>query len=788
MAAIGRIRKHGVLLMIIIGVALLAFIVGDLTRIIPSITNQNLLAKVGGESIRMENRENTYTAYYNQNRALMTFLNGTTSTDDAFEQSIHDFTWQQVKQEVLLDEQLENLGILFHDDLIANINSQLIESLSSQTKPSTNAEQYLMQMCYRLLQTNPNNTIETIIGALQSIDDYRGNDIYNMYKAIERIAVLDAKSKAYFGLVEGSTYFSTPLVKQIADNNTIATMQFAAINPNDPTFKDIKVTVEDKEIKDFFDAHKDRYYVKEDCRDIDFAIFPVVPTTKDRKDIADTVNHIFQRFATTNSIRDFARTEKRISNERLFSVSEGSFWSYNDYTANHVQLDTLMYLQHGKSALQKYQITQNENYSLPAPLDSAIFKTPAGTLIPPYLDGNFWYFGKVRDIAARPDSIRTTFLTIDFKVGQNSTSTRTKEQAKALADSLQQSLQSNPDPMAIFTLFPSYKNERFFQKDSTHWFEDAPDTMYNHLIATPIGGFYQYEAQDCYLIFQVLQKTQLVEKRQYVLYPVPVEASKATIEDLRSKANSLAAESDNVEKLNKLAQSKGAIIIKQTHVTNMQGVISTNMQESLMCREAISWAFEKETELGHVSRTSFDGRFMYSMYNQQPQLGDEAIIVAGLSKIQERGKAEFDNVKDIIKEELTAQKKKDAIEQQLKGEIAKSTIPELASKYNAQVRDSVKVSLMQSNPYGIENSAIGKIYTLAANSKPNVVSGKDNVYLVSIYNEEKGTATPTLGLEKNVLREVVMGRSRGMQQIVLDELESKITIIDRRHNFYKGNQ
>ena len=53
MAAIGRIRKHGVLLMVIIGVALLAFIIGDLTKITPSITNQNLMAKVDGEKMRV---------------------------------------------------------------------------------------------------------------------------------------------------------------------------------------------------------------------------------------------------------------------------------------------------------------------------------------------------------------------------------------------------------------------------------------------------------------------------------------------------------------------------------------------------------------------------------------------------------------------------------------------------------------------------------------------------------------------------------------------------------------
>jgi len=98
MAAIGRIRKHGVLLMVIIGVALLAFIIGDLTKITPSITNQNLMAKVDGEKMRVGGSENTYSVYYNQNRELMMLVQGTSTSDDEIDQQIHSLSWQQVNK------------------------------------------------------------------------------------------------------------------------------------------------------------------------------------------------------------------------------------------------------------------------------------------------------------------------------------------------------------------------------------------------------------------------------------------------------------------------------------------------------------------------------------------------------------------------------------------------------------------------------------------------------------------------------------------------------------------
>ena len=782
MAAIGRIRKHGVALMIIIGIALLAFIVGDLTRIIPSITNRNLLGKVGSKTIRMDGRENTYTSYFEQNRTLFTYVNNLTSTDDEFDQNLHDFTWEQIKQEAILDKQLNKLGITFHDEMVENISSELIGSLTSQKAMRSNAQQYLIVMCQRLLQ-NSGNSFDALMEALNNINDYRGTDIYNMYKAIERMAVLEAKGNAYFSLVSGSTYFSTPLLKQVGSEKTVM-MQMAQVNPNAPAFNDIQVNVDEKEAKAFFKKHADRYIPKEDGRDIDFAIFPIIATAQDRQDIEDTVKAIYSRFAEASSISEFVKFERKIEKNRKFTADEAYFWSYNDQKAKHLQLDTLMYLKHGESALQHYGVDDKEaSYSLPGKLDSAIFRSPAGTMIAPYLDGDFWYFGKVREVALRPDSIQTTFLTIPFKYGQN-TVTMEKEEAKALADSLAHEVMTTT---SIFTLLPQYKNDRIFGVDSTFWFEDMPDTLYNKLIKTGVGQVYIHEAMDCYLVMQVLSKTQANEKRQYVLYPVPIEASKATIESLRMAANELASASDNVEKLEELAQTKGAYLIPQTDVKNMQGTISTGAQQSVMCREAISWAFDKDTKVNSVSRTAFEGRITISGYNQPKHLAEHAFIVAGLKRVKETGKAEFENVKDLIIDELTTEKKIAAISEKLTSELASASVQDLAVKYGFQLRDSLRVSLAQNMPFGIDNAIAGKISTLEANGKPAVVSSKRAICIATVYSAEEGQPSESLGMERNILRDVVIGRGANEQVFAMDDLQKGIKIVDRRHNFYRAN-
>ena len=441
-------------------------------------------------------------------------------------------------------------------------------------------------------------------------------------------------------------------------------------------------------------------------------------------------------------------------------------------------------MKHGKSALQYYGVEDKEAaYNLPSKLDSAIYHSPAGTMITPYLDGNFWYFGKLRDIAMRPDSIQTTFLTIPFKYGQN-TVTMEKEDAKALADSLAHVVTTTT---SIFTLLPEYKNDRIFATDSTFWFEDMPDTLYEKLIHTGIGQVYVHEAMDCYLVMQVLSKTQANEKRQYVLYPVPIEASKNTVESLRMAANELASASDNVEKLEELAQTKGALLIPQTDVKNMQGSISTGMQESLMCREAISWAFDKETNVNTVSRTAFEGRFAYNGYNQPKQLGAHVFIVAGLKRVKEANKADFANVKDIIIEELTTEKKIAAINEKLTGELASTNIREVANKYGLRIRDSLHISFAQNMPYGLDNAVIGKMSTMEPNGKPTVVSSNRSICIATLYNTEAGTPTEGFTMERSILRDVTIGRGGNEQNLAMEDLQKGFKIVDRRHNFYRAN-
>ena len=807
MAAIGKIRKHGVALMIIIGIALLAFIVGDLTHVIPSITNRYLVVQVNDNKVRYD-RDNTYQTYYEQNRLLFSFLQDNISGDEDFDAQIHEYTWEQFKHETLLDEQLNQLGMGFSDEMIEGINEKLTSSLKSQ--PTNNAEYYLFSVAQKFVQQGASG--EQIIQAFENINDYRGQgDIYNIYKAIERIAVMDAKENTYFGLAANSLYFSKSLMEQMNKDNDKISVNLASIDINNPAFDNLKIEVSDNEAKEYFKAHKDHFTTHTTVRDIDFAVVPIAASETDAKAVKDTVDAIYNRFQQSANINDFAQNEVKIDRKRVFNYNAAqqnlhNVFNYDYKKASFAQIDTALYLERGKTAYAKFYTNEQNPPRMPAALDSFIYTHGAGTFISPAMyENGIYYFGKINAVAVRPDSIQVIGLAVDFKVegNENSKSTRTKEDAKTLADSIANAI--NGQPMSAATaLMSKYPNA--FGNDTTFWFTDlATDTtshnLYNNLMATANGQTYVFtqEQNGVYIVFQVMDKRAFMEKRQYVLYPVPVRISNETDKLARAKANNISKNSPDVAKMNEIAQKESAILVHGTDVTNMQSSVSLdNFNFMLMCRPAISWAFDEDKKIqnktNQVSTTVFKGQiYHFNQMTGERIVDNDAYIIAGIKSIVKAQDPKFEDVKDRVIAEVKAEKRAAAVEEQLKKELAGSNMAALATKYQARV-DSMNINFSEFNQM-LETAVVGKIAGLPADGKANIVSSKNRVYLAAVQKVEKNTQPMNENAMMNsaFMTTLKQRLQQGdnlitiVKSLVYNDLQNDAKIVDRRHVFYKSN-
>ena len=719
MAAIGAIRKHGVLLLVIIGLALLAFILGDLSNVTRTFSSKYVMAKIDGKKMDQQ-----YSKQYEENLALMRILQKKSTFEDNETYQIHEMTWQQMLQEKAVDKELEKLGLTYTPQMIEDFKENMLASLSTQ-QPN----QFLAQFANALAeQYGPENAMSIISNMETLANREDAKDIYNAYQALVRFALGAEKQQHYMALAQNSIYFSTPLAKQLAKDNSIALVSLMTVNPELTAFQNLKPEVSEKEMKEFYNIHKKELFnVQSKNRDINVAVFPINPTQADLKAIEDSVRKDFTTFTQAESIAE-----------------------YNTARGNGA-LDSTYY--------KESDITLNE-------LDSLIFKVPVGSYIEPFTYENVkWYFGKVFGASNRPDSVLVATIELPFKTAQNQEAPYSKKEARLLADSLRQVIASGT---SIFSLQPSYLYGRE-QGDTTFWLPERgtmPD-LYNSLLTTPNGGIYVYKAAAGYVVFQVLDRTQLIEKRQFVIYDYDINPSEATINALRSQANEFAASVTNNEELIANAAKQGIQVVNGERVSSM----TANIGQLPNCRDIVSWAFGDDVKEDAISDVFNVNKMFFA--------------VASVAKVREQGMQKYKEVKDDIKTLLERQNKVALVAEQLNKDLASGDMAAVAQKYNIPVSDSVTLSF--AGDYymnrGVEGKAIGQIFSMSAN-KPAAVSGNNVAYVVNVLDKRDGQASENLMLEKNYLQNAVLGRDRN-ENTLFNYLVSELNVLDNRVRFYQ---
>lgn len=702
MAAISSIRKHGVALMLIIGFALLAFILGDLSQVTRTFSNKNVMTKIDGKNL-----DRVYSEQYEQNTALMRLLQNKSSFDENETYQIHEMTWRQMLQDAVMDKQLKALGLQYTDEMVEDFKADMIASLTTN-QPN----QFLGQFANALAQLyGPENTM----AILSNIEDYANNDqvrdIYNAYQAIVRFALSAEKSSHYSALAQNTIYFSDAMAKQISKDNRQAMVSMMPVNPQAAAFNAITPAVSDKEMKDFYKIHKtDLFKVHEKSRDIDVAVFPINPTAADLKAIEDSVNADFQKFMTFTSLADYSAEKGNGSVDSTY------------YKSDDINIEAL---------------------------DSLIFKSAVGSYIAPFnYENQRWYFGKVFGGASRPDSINVATIELPFRTSENTSAKYSKSEAKKLADSLKNVIASNQ--ASIFELQPNYLNGRE-QSDTTFWLPERGtiSEIYNGLLATPLGGVYVYKAVGGYIVFQVIGRTAPIEKRQFVLYDYDITASEATVNSIKSQANQFAASVSSAEELTSAAAKKGIQTVRGLNVLSM----ASNISQLPNCRDIVSWAFSDDVKKDDISDVINVDRMFFAVAAVRTVRNEGVQKFKDVkSEIETMLMAEkkVDMVADYVKNAMSTSDMS-ALAQQYGTQVMDSVVLSFTG------------DAYQNR--GVEGRAIAGIFN-ATKGKPVTLAGKNMVYVVNVMDFHQVEASKDMMPEKFALRNMLMGRERNESTVI----------------------
>ena len=547
MGIIGSIRKHSWIAVAVVGVAIVAFIIGDLTK-----NNRGIpdMGKINGTTISyqhfnelMEEMENNYKRQQ-----------GVSQVPTDVDYQIREQVWQNLVTETLTDEQFAKLGLTVSP---AEVSDMYV---------GTFIHPYLRQSF-----TDPKTGVYQVQAIQYYVDNFENLDTAQRmeWMELEKAVKADRKQQKYSALIARGMYMPNAIAKQIAEmGNKLSNV--TAVNCSYQSVDDSEITLSEEDYQKYYNKHKAEFRLRDEMREIEYIVYPIAPTTKDMEDIATAVQSTWEEFQTVDA------------DELLFFVNSESDRSYDS--------------------------TYRKASEFASPMDSALMAAGEGSFISPRIAGNEWMMAKVLKIANRPDSLRASAIYIfNDKVGGNIT--RGDEQAKQLADSVLNLVKSGA--MTFEQAVEQYSDDpqKANNNGDMEWQLDGGYGFLNEeIINTPEGGVFvmQHPNEVGYFVVKVTGKTTPHRKYRVATIARTIAASEATTRNIYNEANKFAGNNRTYAEMTAGAQQEN-LQVRNAMVTPMQYSVSGINN----ARSIVQWAFNEKTEKGAVADQIFEADDMY---------------------------------------------------------------------------------------------------------------------------------------------------------------------------------
>lgn len=275
MATLEKIRSKSVLLIVIIGVALLAFIVGDaLTNSRNLFGDHNTVAKIGGKKIE-------YTEYQRKREELNQQLEQMRQANprqyaNFDSQVLGQMAVEQLVGEKLLDNAVKALGIESSPEqlrfyVLENpINREAMTSIIS----GLNSAGFSVQ--------TPAQAYEMIFNPKRNgMSEEQAKPFQNAWVAMEEETKQLIKRQKYQQLLAG-TVKANELDKKALYNDYVATNDISLVYRPYGNLDEKKYPVSDAEINEAYNSEKSLYEVYEPTKEVSFIAIPIAASDADR--------------------------------------------------------------------------------------------------------------------------------------------------------------------------------------------------------------------------------------------------------------------------------------------------------------------------------------------------------------------------------------------------------------------------------------------------------------------------------------------------------------------------
>jgi len=292
MATLQNIRSKGPLLIIVIGLALFAFIAGDAWKVMQPHQTQDV-GEVNGQSLSAQDYQTMVEEY----TEAIKFSNNLTSMTDEQTNQIKDEVWRNYVNNNLIETEAKKIGLTVSKAEVQAIIDAGVHPMLQSTpfrNPQTGA--FDKDMLKKFLVDY--SKISTQGGSSEYIEYYRS--LYSFWTFVEKSLVQSRLAEKYQALIT-KAMVSNPVEAQFAFDARVNQMDLLLAAVPYTSIPDSTISVKTSEVKDLYNKKKEQFRQYVETRDIKYIDIQVVASTEDKASLQKELVEYSEQLADMNT-------------------------------------------------------------------------------------------------------------------------------------------------------------------------------------------------------------------------------------------------------------------------------------------------------------------------------------------------------------------------------------------------------------------------------------------------------------------------------------------------------